>query len=87
MFECLSCIYYVLAKLFEMNILFDMCKIACKKMGDGEESPVWYVEPCGGEGEYHVSRMRSEIDERPPMKWPKVEETRRGMDSSSFDQL
>lgn len=37
---------------------------------------MWYVEPCGGEGEYHVSRMRSEIDERPPMKWPKVEETR-----------
>ncbi|CAE7831087.1 HMCN1 [Symbiodinium sp. CCMP2592] len=37
-------------------------------------SPVWYVEPCGGEGEYHVQRMRSEMDDRKPMKWPTAED-------------
>ncbi|CAK8997342.1 Hemicentin-1 [Durusdinium trenchii] len=39
-----------------------------------KESPVWYVEPCGGEGEYHVSRMRGELDDRPSMRWPKAED-------------
>lgn len=39
-----------------------------------KESPVWYVEPCGGEGEYHVGRMRDVDDERQPMKWPRAED-------------
>mmetsp|Transcript_94305 Transcript_94305/g.299352 ORF Transcript_94305/g.299352 Transcript_94305/m.299352 type:complete len:461 (+) Transcript_94305:2-1384(+) len=38
-----------------------------------KESPVWYVEPCGGEGEYHVSRLRKPGEERPPMYWPTAE--------------
>jgi hypothetical protein len=40
-----------------------------------QESPVWYVEPCGGEGEYHVGRMRDVDDERQPMKWPRAEDS------------
>ena len=39
----------------------------------GQESPVWYVEPCGGEGEYHVGRLRDSYEGQ-PMKWPKAEE-------------
>lgn len=38
-----------------------------------KESPIWYVEPCGGEGEYHVSRLRKPEEERPPMRWPTAE--------------
>mmetsp|Transcript_26261 Transcript_26261/g.81865 ORF Transcript_26261/g.81865 Transcript_26261/m.81865 type:complete len:415 (+) Transcript_26261:769-2013(+) len=37
------------------------------------ETPIWYVEPCGGEGEYHVSRLRKPGDERRPMHWPTAE--------------
>ena len=38
-----------------------------------KESPVWYVEPCGGEGEYHVGRLRDSYEGQ-PMKWPKAED-------------
>ena len=38
-----------------------------------QESAVWYVEPCGGEGEYHVGRLRDSYEGQ-PMKWPKAEE-------------
>lgn len=36
--------------------------------------PVWYVEPCAGEGEYHVSRLKGKFDDRLPMMWPKAED-------------
>lgn len=40
------------------------------------EAPLWYVEVCGGEGEYHVSRGRRPEDEGPPpagLRWPTAE--------------
>jgi len=37
------------------------------------ESPVWYVETCSGEGEYHVGRLKTPGEERPPMRWPTAE--------------
>jgi 23S rRNA A2030 N6-methylase RlmJ len=41
-----------------------------------KETPVWYVEPCAGEGEYHVKRLRSEEEfegGRHPLPWPRLE--------------
>lgn len=37
------------------------------------EKPLWYVETCAGEGEYHVSRMQGPNDERKPLLWPTSE--------------
>jgi len=37
------------------------------------DKPIWYVEACGGEGEYHVNRLKKEGEDRPPMKWPTAE--------------
>lgn len=44
-----------------------------------KETPVWFVETCTGEGEYHVSRLRPkdpEQQQRPDrdLKWPKAED-------------
>jgi len=38
-----------------------------------KETPVWYIEPCGGEGEYHTSRLRTPDDPKPPPRWPTAE--------------
>ncbi|CAK0893841.1 unnamed protein product, partial [Prorocentrum cordatum] len=41
-----------------------------------KETPVWYVEPCAGEGEYHVRRLRSDeewADGKHPLPWPRLE--------------
>ncbi|CAJ1416306.1 unnamed protein product [Effrenium voratum] len=56
--------------IFKQLLVHTIVELKVKK----KESPLWYVEPCGGEGEYHVQRMRSELDERPPMKWPTAED-------------
>lgn len=39
------------------------------------ETPIWYIEPCGGEGEYHVSRLHKPGDApRRPLPWPTLED-------------
>eukprot|EP00933_Yihiella_yeosuensis_P033882 TRINITY_DN27489_c0_g1_i1.p1 TRINITY_DN27489_c0_g1~~TRINITY_DN27489_c0_g1_i1.p1 ORF type:complete len:674 (+),score=110.27 TRINITY_DN27489_c0_g1_i1:111-2024(+) len=38
------------------------------------EKPIWYVEPCGGEGEYHVNRLTKKGEARSPLLWPQSED-------------
>jgi len=38
-----------------------------------KETPLWYVETCGGEGEYHVGRLKKKGEIRKPMLWPTAE--------------
>eukprot|EP00930_Biecheleria_cincta_P038716 TRINITY_DN2659_c0_g1_i1.p1 TRINITY_DN2659_c0_g1~~TRINITY_DN2659_c0_g1_i1.p1 ORF type:complete len:655 (-),score=110.13 TRINITY_DN2659_c0_g1_i1:18-1934(-) len=58
------------ADIFKQIVVQTVLDLKVKK----SDKPVWYVEPCAGEGEYHVSRMRAEYDDRLPMMFPKVED-------------
>jgi 23S rRNA A2030 N6-methylase RlmJ len=55
------------------------------------QSPVWYVEPCAGEGEYHVSRLghkrMAESGVRRPLDWPTTEVLYETLNNLDEDQM
>jgi len=51
------------------------------------EAPLWYIEPCGGEGEYHVSRLKRPEEERRPMAWPTAEVLFEALDAQDTTYL
>merc|ERR1712129_655962 len=55
--------------IFKQLVVSTMIDLKVKK----SENPLWYVETCAGEGEYHASRMRGQKDDRTPQQWPTIE--------------
>mmetsp|Transcript_63363 Transcript_63363/g.151197 ORF Transcript_63363/g.151197 Transcript_63363/m.151197 type:complete len:558 (+) Transcript_63363:79-1752(+) len=51
--------------IFKQMVVRALCDSKAVK-----ETPLWYVEPLAGEGEYHISRLQ---EGKPPL-WPKVED-------------
>jgi len=57
------------ADIFKQLVVSSVLDLKVKK----SEKPCWYVETCGGEGEYHASRLQGPNDKRKPLLWPTTE--------------
>lgn len=55
------------ADMFKQVVLNTVVQLKLEK-----KKPVWYVETCTGEGEYHVNRLRP-VGQKPNMAWPTAE--------------
>jgi len=58
------------ADIFKQLVVRVLCDLKVSK----SEKPCWYVEPLGGEGEYHIGRLKLPDEERPALHWPTVED-------------
>jgi 23S rRNA A2030 N6-methylase RlmJ len=60
------------ADIFKQLIVQTVVDLKVQKQD--KVSPIWYVETCCGEGEYHVQRLQKVGEERPPPQWPTSED-------------
>jgi len=69
--------------IFKQLVVSTIADLKVKK----SETPIWYVETCAGEGEYHVSRMKGPNDERRPLQWPTSENLYEALSSQDMTYM